>query len=153
MHHVQHPEASGRSRQLLPLDTVSACSGTERQHASRHAAHLPLGIQVSQVLILCERALEGGCGGNVGGQPHGLAHVGSAGQQQEVAGEQGRQVLQRDGSREEQGGGHAEALHTAQALVGWGQCLRRPWNRGMPHQHQPDVGETLEAEERLDSVV
>lgn len=105
------------------LDICSFEQGMQSASRALHCSmgktcHLPLGVEVSQVLVFGKGALEGGRGGDVGGQAHGLAHIGCACQQQEVLGKDGRNVLQRDGGRKQQGGGHAEPLHEASSQVG-----------------------------------
>lgn len=57
-------------------------------------AHLSFGCEVSQIILPRKVFNKGGLCGNVGGEPHRLAHVGYAGQQQEVAGCQRGQELQ-----------------------------------------------------------
>lgn len=70
-------------------------------HAEGEApmAHLSFGCEVRQVVLACKVLDKGGLCGNVGGQPHRLAHVGYAGQQQEIAGCQGGQKLQPHSTR------------------------------------------------------
>ena len=79
--------------------------------------HLALGIEVGIVLPQRKGALEGRHGGQVGGKAHALAHVGGAGQEQEVLGHQGGQKLQAHGRAEQQAGGEAEALHPHKGVM------------------------------------
>ena len=57
-------------------------------------AHLGFGCEVGQVVLASKVLDEGGLSGDVGGQPHRLAYIGNAGQQQEVARRQGGKELQ-----------------------------------------------------------
>ena len=52
---------------------------------SAEMVHLGFGCEVSQIVLASKVLDEGGLCGDVGGQPHRLAYIGNAGQQQEVA--------------------------------------------------------------------
>ena len=83
---------------------------TVKTTAKRIKAHLAFGDDVGQVLSPREALLEGGLGGDVGGEPDRLAHIGRAGQHQEVLGRQRGGDLQAEAGRVEDGGGETEPL-------------------------------------------
>ena len=92
----QHEAHSAVSRPRHQPSQDRSMSCTHRSDAACRRTYLTLGIEVCQVLAACEGLLEGRRAGQVGGQAHALAHIGCAGQQQEVARKEGRGKLHSD---------------------------------------------------------
>ena len=79
--------------------------------------HLGFGCEVSQVVLSSKVFDKGGLCGDVGGQPHRLAYIGNAGQQQEVARRQGGEELQAHSTGIHQRCAEPEPLHSTTIQV------------------------------------